>query len=196
MKILIDNGHGKQTPGKRSPDGRFLEFKFNREIAAGIVADLRDKGYDAELLVEEDDDVPLAQRCKRANAYSQALGKENVILVSIHANAFGNGSEWTKPRGWSVYTSKGQTKADLLADDLAMAAIKYFGKQAIRGDFAAGDIDYEEGFYILKHTISPAVLTENFFMTNEQDLQLLESQSGKQSIIDLHVEGIIEYLSR
>lgn len=58
MKILIDNGHGQSTPGKRSPDGRFLEFKFNREIAQLIVADLRDRGYDAELLVEEDDDVP------------------------------------------------------------------------------------------------------------------------------------------
>ena len=93
MKILIDNGHGQSTPGKRSPDGRFLEFKFNREIAQRIVADLRDRGYNAELLVEEDDDVPLAERYRRANTYSQALGKENVILVSIHANAFGNGRE-------------------------------------------------------------------------------------------------------
>lgn len=31
MKILIDNGHGQSTPGKRSPDGRFLEFLFNRK---------------------------------------------------------------------------------------------------------------------------------------------------------------------
>ena len=142
MKILIDNGHGQSTPGKRSPDGRFLEFKFNREIAqlivaafsdaergfaildiTIIVADLRDRGYDAELLVEEDDDVPLAERYRRANTYSQALGKENVILVSIHANAFGNGREWTKARGWSVYTGKGQTRADLLADDLARVAM-------------------------------------------------------------------------
>ena len=196
MKILIDNGHGENTPGKRSPDGRFLEFKFNREIAQHIVADLRDRGYDAELLVEEDDDVPLAERCRRANAHSQALGKQNVILVSIHANAFGNGREWTKARGWSVYTSKGQTRADFLADDLAKAAMKYLGSKAVRGDFADGDIDYEEGFYILKHTISPAVLTENLFFTNEDDLAFLESREGKQSIADLHVEGIIEYLNR
>ena len=196
MKILIDNGHGENTPGKRSPDGRFLEFKFNREIAARIVAGLRDRGYDAGLLVEEAEDIPLSERCRRANAHSQALGKQNVILVSIHANAFGNGREWTKPRGWSVYTSKGQTRADLLADDLAKAAIKYLGKSAIRSDFADGDIDYEEGFYILKHTLSPAVLTENLFFTNEDDLQFLESKAGKQAIVDLHVEGIIEYLSR
>ncbi|MGM9775752.1 MAG: N-acetylmuramoyl-L-alanine amidase [Candidatus Coprenecus sp.] len=53
MKILIDNGHGQNTPGKRSPDGRFLEFRFNRTIAKQVVEDLRDRGYDAELLVPE-----------------------------------------------------------------------------------------------------------------------------------------------
>ena len=32
MKILIDNGHGENTPGKRSPDGLFREYKYAREI--------------------------------------------------------------------------------------------------------------------------------------------------------------------
>lgn len=105
---------------------------------------MRDRGYDAELLVEEDDDVPLAERYRRANTYSQALGKENVILVSIHANAFGNGREWTKARGWSVYTGKGQTRADLLADDLARVAMKELGSKAVCGDWQNSDIDYLE----------------------------------------------------
>ena len=87
MKILIDNGHGKTTPGKRSPDGRFLEYIFNRTIARQIVADLADRGYDAELLVPEDDDIPLVERCSRANAIVSREGTDNVILVSIHTNA-------------------------------------------------------------------------------------------------------------
>ena len=62
MKILIDNGHGQSTPGKRSPDGRFLEFLFNRTIAKQIVDALRDRGYDEELLVLEEDDIPLKDR--------------------------------------------------------------------------------------------------------------------------------------
>ena len=37
MKILIDNGHGENTPGKRSPDGRFREYKYNHEIARAAV---------------------------------------------------------------------------------------------------------------------------------------------------------------
>ena len=33
-------------------------------------------------------------------------------------------------------------------------------------------------------------------MDNPTDLQFLQSRSGKQAIIDTHVEGITEYLSR
>lgn len=39
MKILIDNGHGLMTAGKRSPDGLFREAFYNREIARKVVAD-------------------------------------------------------------------------------------------------------------------------------------------------------------
>ena len=196
MKILIDNGHGQSTPGKRSPDGRFLEFQFNRTIAKQIVDDLRDRGYDAELLVPEDDDVPLKDRCKRVNDIVAREGKQNVILISIHANAFGNGKEWTKPSGWSVYTSKGQTKADDLAEQLAKAAIKNLPQMKMRAEKSDGDLDYEENFYILKHTPCPAVLTENGFYTNKEDLAILESREGRRAITDLHVEGIIEHITK
>ena len=196
MKILIDNGHGQTTPGKRSPDGRFLEYLFNRTIARQIVADLTDRGYDTELLVPEDDDISLQERCSRANAIAAREGKDNVILISIHANAFGNGKEWTSPSGWSVYTSKGQTKADELAEQLAKAAIKNLPQMKMRADRSDGDSDYEENFYILRHTACPAVLTENGFYTNQEDLAILESREGRRVITDLHVEGIIEYLTK
>ena len=194
MKILIDNGHGQFTPGKRSPDGRFREAFFNREIARRIVADLQDRGLDAELLVPEDDDISLKERCRRVNAQCLLRGKNNVILISIHANAFGNGHEWTAPRGWCVFTTKGKTKADALADCLAAAAIKNAPMLKLRPDYSDGDPDFEEDFYILRHTLCPAALTENGFMTNEDDLRILESHTGKQAIVDLHVEGILEYL--
>lgn len=40
MKILLDPGHGSNTPGKRSPDGRFLEYRFNRDIALDVQKNL------------------------------------------------------------------------------------------------------------------------------------------------------------
>ena len=45
MKILIDNGHGQETAGKRSPDGRLLEWSYNREIARRVVAALQSEHF-------------------------------------------------------------------------------------------------------------------------------------------------------
>ena len=194
MKILIDNGHGHNTPGKRSPDGKFREYAYNREIAKRIVADLIDRGYDAELLVPEDNDISLEERVRRVNALCSAHGKSNVILVSVHVNAAGNGSNWTNATGWSVYTCKGQTTSDKLAECLCEAAIKNFPGKRIRTDYSDGDSDWEENFYILRHTLCPAVLTENFFMDG-LDLEFLQSKAGKQAIVDTHVEGIVEYIN-
>ena len=193
MKILIDNGHGHNTPGKRSPDGKFREYAYNREIAQRIVADLIDRGYDAELLVPEKEDISLNERVRRTNEHCQILGKSNVILVSVHVNAAGNGSKWTNATGWSVYTCKGQTSSDKLAECLCEAAIKNFPGKRIRTDYSDGDSDWEENFYILRQSLCPAVLTENFFMDG-LDLEFLQSRVGKQAIVDTHVEGIIEYI--
>ena len=194
MKIFIDNGHGLMTAGKRSPDGQFREPFYNREIARRVVADLRDRGLDAELLVPEDDDISLAERVRRINAACFLLGKQNVILVSIHVNAAGNGSKWLNATGWSVYTCKGQTASDKLAECLCQAAIKNFPGRRIRTDMSDGDFDWEEGFYILRKSLCPAVLTENFFMDSRSDLEYLQSKAGKQAIIDTHIEGIVEYI--
>ena len=195
MKILIDNAHGLNTPGKRSPDGKFLEAIYTREIAKRIVTDLIDRGYDAELLVPETEDISLEDRVSRVNAHCRTHGKSNVILVSIHVNAAGNGSKWHTATGWSAYTCKGQTESDTLATCLYEAAIKNFPDRRIRKDHSDGDPDWEENFYVLRHTLCPAVLTENFFMDSGSDRDYLQSKSGKQAIVNTHVEGIMEWIS-
>lgn len=195
MKILIDNGHGHNTPGKRSPDGQFLEAIFTRQLAKRIVADLIDRGYDTERLTPEDEDIPLKDRVNRVNAICRAEGIKNTILISIHVNAAGDGTQWHTATGWSCYTCKGQTASDTLATTLYQAAIKNFPGRRIRTDFSDGDSDWEENFYLLRNTWCPAVLTENFFMDSRSDLEYLQSRAGKQAIIDTHVEGIADFLA-
>ena len=195
MKILIDNGHGIQTKGKRSPDGKFLEYAYTREIARQVVTELKNKGYDSELLVPEDDDIPLSERVRRTNAHCHTLGKSNVILISLHINAAGDGNKWMNATGWSCYTCKGQTESDRLADCLYKAAEQILKNQVIRTDYARdGDPDWEGNFYILRHSLCPAVLTENFFMDSLYDRDFLLNEAGKQAIVDTHIEGIIKYI--
>lgn len=194
MLILIDNGHGLMTPGKRSPDGLFRESFYTREIARRVIADLEDRGYNAELLVPEDDDTPLSERVRRVNTKCLLHGKSNVILVSIHVNATGNGTKWMNASGWSCYTSHGNTFSDKLSECLYEAAVKYFPGKQIRTELSDGDSDWEENFYLLRKTLCSAVITENFFQDCITDVQYLQSKAGKQAIVDTHVEGIIEFL--
>lgn len=194
MKILIDNGHGVETPGKRSPDGRLLEYAYNREIAARVVAALQIEHYFASLLVPELEDIPLSERCRRVNRFCKEIGRENVCLVSIHVNAAGNGDRWHNVSGWSCYTSPGQTQGDRLADCLCKSAKKVLSGHKMRFDYSDGDPDIEENFYILRHTACAAVLTENGFMDGRESCKFLLSDEGKTAIVELHVRGIKEYV--
>ena len=195
MTILLDNGHGFDTPGKRSPDGFFREYAYNRYLAFRIREELTKLGLDARLLVPEREDISLAERCRRVNKICQKVGKDQVILISIHVNASGNGQEWMNSRGWSCYTTRGNTAADGLATALYEAAEKHLPGHNIRKDYTDGDPDLEKDFYILRQTSCNAVLTENLFMDNREDVAFLESEEGAKAIVELHLDGIFRYLS-
>ena len=195
MKILIDNGHGINTPGKRSPDGMFREYEYTRLISKAVVLHLQYRGYDAALLVPEVYDVSLEERVRRVNTYCDHLGKRNVLLVSIHVNAAGKGDRWYDATGWCAFTSRGQTAGDKLADALYAAAERHLAGHKIRKDYSDGDPDMESGFYILQHTACAACLTENGFQDSALSLRYLESDEGKAAICNLHVEGICNYIS-
>lgn len=67
MRILIDAGHGIDTLGKRSPDGAFLEYRWNREVADYVYDQLEDFDFDVDLVVTETNDIPLKTRVRRVN---------------------------------------------------------------------------------------------------------------------------------
>lgn len=192
--ILIDNGHGSNTAGKRSPDGRLLEYKYTREIAKSVVSRLRNSGYNAELLVPEVYDVPLLERVHRVNVKCQSLGKENVLVVSIHCNAAGDGKKWMNATGWEVWTSEGRTESDNLAEWILRMAELGFQNRVRVWKHKDGERDKEKNFTILKSTLCPAVLTENFFMDSKEDVNYLLSDEGKKAIVNCHVLGIINYI--
>lgn len=197
MKILLDNGHGYNTPGKCSPDKRFREYKYNRIISKKVYDSLKAKGFDIELIVPEEVDISLGERARRVNSQCTKLGTSNVCLVSIHCNAAGNG-KWMNAEGWSIWTSKGQTKGDKLADEIYKIAAKTFptkGRRVI-SDFKDGDGDYESNFYILAKTKCAACLIENFFMDDKEDLAYLETEAAKDTITQVIVEGIINYVNK
>lgn len=196
MKILIDPGHGIDTPGKRSPDGLFREYLWNRQVADLILEGLVSAGIDASLVVTETNDVSLRNRVNRVNTICNRLGASNVLLVSIHANAAGNGSAWMNAKGWSCYTSKGKTKSDQVAECLYDAFEEEFQDRKIRKDMSDGDRDWEENFYVLQKSKCPAVLLENFFYDNREECAWMLQEETKRRIAGAAVKGIIKYIKK
>lgn len=193
--ILLDNGHGENTAGKCSPDGLFREWQFSRKVVRDIHKELTAKGYDARILVPEDKDISLDTRAARANALCAQYGKGNVLFISIHANAAPPvDGKWHKARGWCIYTSKGQTTSDKLATFIYNEAVKNFKDLTIRKDLSDGDTDWEANFAVLRKTYCPAVLTENFFQDNREDVAYITSEAGHNAIVKTHVDGIINFI--
>lgn len=189
MKILLDAGHGIDTAGKRSPvweDGtQLFEYEFNRDIAQRVQRELVKLGLDSKLIVTEQEDVKLSERVRRVNEIAKEVGASNCLLVSIHANAGGG-------TGWEAFTSIGNTASDTYAELFYDSAEKYLGKEfRIRTDITDGDRDKEANFYILRHSVTPAVLTENLFMDTEKDCRYIMSEKGRATIAKLHIEAIV-----
>ena len=196
MLILIDPGHGIDTPGKRSPDGKFLEYLWNRQIADLILDRFMIMGIDASLVVTETNDISLATRVQRVNKVCSKVGASNVILLSIHSNAAGNGSAWMNAKGWSCYTSKGKTKSDQVAECLYDAFEAEFQDRKIRKDMSDGDRDWEENFYVLAKSKCPAILLENFFYDNREECAWMLQEETKRRIASAAVKGIIKYIKK
>ena len=187
---MLDNGHGRETPGKRSPDGRLQEWEYTRRLAAAVEARLLAQGIDARRIVDEDADVPLRERCRRVNDVCRS--HPWVLLISLHCNAAGNGSQWCEARGWGAYVSLNASEnSKRLARSLCEAA-ELFGQKVRR--YAPGKPWWPQDLAMCRDTQCPAVLTENLFQDNRADVDYLLSVGGKQALADLHVQGIADYI--
>lgn len=220
MKVVIlGTAHGKNVGGKRSPDNSLEEYRYSREIVNRLRTALEARGCVVYVDMPEDV-VPLPQqqelrlRCSYVNNLCKKYGKDKCLYVSIHVNAAGGEGKWMLAGGWCVYTSKSTTVSDNLAERLYEAAEKhlsgyaeimeegkkdgsYSSKQTpIRTDKSDADKDMEADFFVLKHTACAAVLTENLFMDNKRDVSFLLSEKGKQSIVALHRDGILNFIKQ
>ena len=193
---IFDNGHGGvidgvyQTSGKRSPvwpDGEVLyEGEFNRAIVSRLMKMCKANNIDCVDLVDTQEDIPLKERPKMANKIARSSDRP-CIYVSIHANGFTDESA----NGWEVFTSPGETKSDPIATVLYEKAKAEFPERKMRPSMGDGDPDKESKFTVLMDTSMPAILSENFFMTNYREChEILMSESGRDRVAKIHFQMI------
>lgn len=194
MIVLIDNGHGANTPGKCSPDKQIREYSYAREIASLLEQQLKEKGITAIRIVTEENDVPLNTRVSRINTICKEFGSNNCCVVSIHLDACPpNDGKWHNARGFSVRVAKNaSSKSKKLA--------KFLYEQAeafnLKGNRSVPPEKYwVQNLAICRDTNCAAVLTENLFQDNKEDIAFLLSKEGKDAIVQLHLNGIMNYIS-
>lgn len=217
LTVILGTAHGKNVAGKRSPDGKFQEWQYSREIVERLRAELAEQDELVDVFVDiPAAEVPLPQqaeltrRVRYVNQLCAHRHTERCIYVSIHVDAASSG-EWKNAGGWTAYTSPGRTRSDILATYLYEAAEKHLAGYAakmeegkkkglygsnqkpFRKDTTDGDPDKEARFYVLVRTKCAAVLTENLFQDNKADVAFLTSEEGKKAIVALHKEAILRF---
>jgi len=197
MIVILDAGHGGmidgvyQTSGKRSPiwdnGSQYFEGVGNREIVSKLTAKLNDKGIEVFNANDSEKDMKLSQRVSIINKEIKSNPDKQFIGISVHSNAFRDG----RANGWSVHISGGCSIDSLIMADLSSNQMKVeFPDHVLRGVKT-------NNFYILKNTICPFVLTENFFMTNEKECkEILMTKEGQDKIVKLHFDFICEFLDK
>lgn len=187
--VILDNGHGVETQGKRSrrfDDGtQLLEWEYTREITKRIQNFLNNtENIKCVRIVEENKDIPLSERAKRANKLYKEHGK-STLLVSVHCNASQIPNTAT---GWEVWSTVGKTNSDKLANSFIRVFDTIFPDKKMRGH-------KEKNFTILYATDCPCVMTENFFMNNDEEAKWMLTEDAKENISNLHINAITDYIT-
>lgn len=190
---LLDAGHGGiinneyQTSGKRSPNwhkGVYYEGVGNRDFVKRILKGLERFPVKCIPLHWTQEDVPLAQRTAIVNDLYKY--NKSIRLISIHSNAGGG-------TGFEVFTSVGESESDLIATVYAEETQKLFPNIKFRSDWDDKDPDKEANFWVLTKSHCPAILTENLFMDNEHDYNLLWDKKIRDKIALIHIHTILRY---
>ncbi len=188
----LDNGHGKKTAGKRSPEldsgERFYEYEFNRDIVRRIIDKLEPTGVKFFNVVPEVDvDNFLEERVRRANHKRSDIPK---IFLSVHSNAApAPPGKWASPNihgieTWFFHNSKkGRTLSGIFQKHLINAT--GWNSRNIKSQ-------PEKQFFVLRKTNMIAVLTENGFYNNKKQCKELLKDEIRQKIADAHVKSILE----
>lgn len=199
--IYVNAGHGgihPETGEYRTfkSHGKFYEFtdgagniifksfegETNRLIAEKFIRLLELEGIPYMRVYHPFEDRTNQERTAIANAHYQSKSPLGLWL-SFHSNAFGISSRGPSqsPRGFSIFTSRGATLSDLVADVWFVEHQKLAGNSIqYRLDLSDRDKDFEADFHELIWTNMPAVLVENLFFTNIEDARLLYSEAYQE----------------
>lgn len=195
--IILDPAHGADVKGKCSPDGKHREYLWSRNRVKNLVPVLINLGYEVYTTTDSENEPGLS---KRKNFATQIRKGERKLLLSLHNNAAGNGTDWMSASGVEVYTTPGVTDADMCADFILEQFKEDFPNLKMRFNKDAYlERDKESRFTVLMGNGYMGVLIEWLFQDNKSDVELLsDSETNRKfesSLVEA-IEKINDYFSK
>jgi N-acetylmuramoyl-L-alanine amidase len=182
--IAIDDGHGMETAGKRTPaiaelGGRVIkENEYNRAVAEKLSAILRACGFRTMFTAPETGDTSLGTRVSRANSAGADL------LVSIHYNA--NTGSFATNKASGVEVLAGSSTASVKLAGLVVSELAKGTAQKNRG--------VKDGSWLAINKVNcPMILVEGGFMDDKQEAMLMINSSFQQECAEEIAKGICKY---
>lgn len=156
LTIAVDAGHGRSDYGSVGPT-RVKESELNLDIAKKLKKELENCGATVVLTRDDDTDVPLYDRPKKA------IAENALIMVSIHANALPDGADPYQKHGTSVFYYN--RESEKLAQTLKEQLIKDLGTK--------DDGTSKASFVLTRPSMPLSVLVEVAYMIHPTEYSLL-----------------------
>ena len=191
MKLLIlDSGHAKNTAGKKAPDNSFYEWSFNNDMQYKIKKRAEDHGIHVFLsnpTPNTTSDIGLSERATKMNNYWISKNKPKSIMISLHANAYGD--DFNAARGSECYVANNASNtsknfAKILNDNVVAAMKKIDSGAKDRGVKT-------NNFTVIYKSSMPCCLMEYAFYSNKEDLKILKN--NKDELVEATIKAICSY---
>jgi N-acetylmuramoyl-L-alanine amidase len=193
--IVLDAGHGGHDNGATSPYGN--EKSFTLDVANRARMLLMQAGYRVVMTRSNDTFIPLEDRCRIANQYS------NSLFISIHFNSGGSGTGLETytlaPRGVPSMMADGPRISDLDpcsgnindAQNIALAT-------ATHASLVVRSRMYDRGikrarFVVIRDITVPGVLIEGGFLSNDYDARLIATPAYRQQMAASILQAVQNY---
>lgn len=178
-KVVLDPGHGGSDTGAIREN--VYEKTINQEIAALVRKNLLKEKIEVLMTLPFDKTITLQDRVDFSNEANPDL------YVSIHANA----SMSPDTKGVEVHWWRDESfeLAQIIRENLTTQENLKKWDTIDRGLM-------KSKFYVINHTIAPAVLIETGFMSNHNELKGLCDKKRQKEIADAISTGIIKYLKK
>ena len=185
--ICIDAGHGGSDPGKVG-DPDILEKDINLSLALKLQKVLEKNNF--KVYMTRNGDYNLAdskdnqKRSDLANRKQIIFENDPSAVISIHQNSYPS----SDVHGAQVFYPQGSEKSKLLADSIQDALIQ--GLDFSNHRQAKSNAEY----YLFRDNPYPIVIVECGFLSNPEELKLLQSSSYQKKAAQCIYQGLKNYL--